>query len=670
MSRRKPAEQAFGKALALWEAPEGAGEARVCIASSFTFDATFFETECLGRFLGMDSHPSESEAVSYMVEREEKLAAASVAVLADRRHAREKESLRWDVLGVLAPRGAKQHSKISLLAWANHVRVIVGSGNLTEPGYRSNLEVFGSIDLERNLGGDRELLGRALDFLDELVSASIGTEGAEGPKRRARDALGYVRRQVARWAQGKTENPVLILGGPGRAVLSQLSEAWRARSPPREAYVVSPFFDSDGRDDMNALLQVLAKRGPREINIDVRAETGLDGRTRVFAPLPMMRLAATRAELTVRRVLADQRGARRDLHAKMIYLANDEWCATLAGSSNFTSAGLGVGRAPPNFEANFAWCLRGNDPDARILDEVWPETGDELDIESDQIIWDPVPEEQEQGGQELPLPAAFEEASFVPGSAAALAITLRDPMPQTWTIRVPGGREILSSAGVGAGEHRIAWESTEVPFVLEVAWSHAGGLALASWPVNVSNPAALPPPEALRSLTLEELLQVLASTRPMPQAVAEVLNKRQRKEAKGDAELDPLRRFDSQSFLLRRTKRLATALERMRERLERPASSREAFEWRLFGPVGPLALAEGYTREATFAGEAKFCLAEIALALHRVQPAKVTVDGLPVAQVTESIKKAVTQLREKAAQLAPAPELDRYAKAAFEQAAQ
>jgi len=670
MSRRKAAEQAFGKALTLWEGPEGAGEARVCIASTFTFDATFFETECLGRFLAMDSHPSESEAVSYMVEREEKLAAASVAVLADRRHAREKESLRWDVLGVLAHRGAKQHSKISLLAWANHVRVIVGSGNLTEPGYRRNLEVFGSIDLDRKEGGDRDLLGRVLDFLNELVDASVGTDVPESPKHRARDALLSVRRQVAGWPQVKAAKPVLILGGPGRAVLPQLAEAWRSGSPPREAYVVSPFFDSDGKDAMNALLQVLAKRRPRGITVDVRAETGLDGRTRVLAPLAMMQLAATQADLAVRRVLPDQKGERRDLHAKMIYLHNDDWCATLAGSSNFTGAGLAAGRTPPNFEANLAWILRGNDPDAKVLDEVWPETGDELDIASDDLIWDPVPENEEEGGQELPLPAAFEEASFVPGRPASLAITLRDPMPQAWSIRVPGGREILSSTSASSGEHRIAWETTEVPFVLEVGWSHAGGTAAASWPVNVSNPAALPPPEALRSLTLEELLQVLASTRPMPQAVADVLKKRQNKKTEGDAELDPLRRFDSQSFLLRRTKRLATALERMRERLERPASSREAFEWRLFGPVGPLALADSYAREATFAGEAKFCLAEIALALHRVQPAKVAVDGLPVSQVEESLRNAITQLREKSARLAPAPELDRYAAAAFEEATQ
>ncbi len=86
-------------------------------------------------------------------------------------------------------------------------------------------------------------------------------------------------------------------------VAAGFAEAWRSGSPPREAYVVSPFFDSDGKDAMNGLLQVLAKRRPRRICIDVRAETGLDGRTRVFAPHPMMQLAATQAELAVRRVL-------------------------------------------------------------------------------------------------------------------------------------------------------------------------------------------------------------------------------------------------------------------------------------------------------------------------------------------------------------------------------
>ena len=671
MPRSKASERAFGKALALWEAPEGAGEARVCIASTFTFDAAFFETECLGRFLGMDAHPAESDAVSYMVEREEKLAAATVAVLADRRHARDKESLRWDVLGVLVP-GAIQHSKISLLAWANHVRVIVGSGNLTEPGYRRNLEVFGALDLNRKEGGDREAASRILDFLGELIESSVGTAVAGAPKARASVALESVRALIGRWPDTKPANPVLILGGPGRAILPQLAEAWPSGSPPRYAYVVSPFFDSDGTEAAKALIDVLSKRRPREICFDVRTEDGPDSRTRVFAPLPMIELAAEQAELTVRRVLPEQMGELRELHAKMIYLHNDDWCVTLAGSSNFTRAGLGA-KGKPNFEANLAFRLRVSDPDTKVLDEVWPECADEpLDIKSKDLVWDPRGEEEEDGASSLPLPAAFEEASFVPGTPASLAITLRDPLPKAWSIQASGGRELLSSVrGTGAGEHIIGWGESEVPFVLGVTWTHSGGHATANWPVNVSNPAALPPPQELRSLTLEELLQVLSSTRPLPQAVAEVLARRKAKKGTpGDAELDPLKRFDSQSFLLRRTKRLSTALERLRGRLERTASSREAFDWRLFGPVGPLALAEGYVREASFAGEAKFCIAEIALALRRVQPDKVAVDGLPRSVVTESLKKAIQQLAEEAAKIRPVPELDRYAGAAFAEAQQ
>lgn len=668
MGRRKALGAAFGKALALWEPPEGAGEARICIASTYTFDAAFFETECLGRFLGMDAHPAESDTVSYMVEREEKLATALVAVLVDRRNARDKESLRWDVLGVLVPGSGIQHSKISLLAWANHVRVIVGSGNLSEPGYRRNLEVFGALDIHRRDGGDRQGIITIIDFLREIVGAAVGLDATDGPKGRARSALDSVRALIARWPDVGSKNPRVILGGPGRAVFPQLVDAWPSGSPPRKAYVVSPFFDGDGREAATALLGVLAKRRPREVFFDVRTEMGLDGRTRVFAPLSLVHACATQADTWVHRVLPEQRGELRNLHAKMIHLGNDEWRLLMAGSSNFTRAGLGAGRTA-NFEANLAYRFQESDPETRVLEAVWPEVDqDPLDPESDSLVWDPQDEECEDGAASLPLPAAFEEASFVPGNPASLAITLRDSLPASWSVQADDGQELLSSAqSTRPGTHVLPWQGNSVPFVLQVTWAHEDGFSTSNWPVNVSNPAALPPPEALRSLTLDELLQVLASTRPIPQAVAEVFEKRKGRKKNGDTALDPLKRFDSQSHLLRRTKRLAAALERMRERLERPASSLEAFEWRLFGPVGPMALAEGYMREAGLGGEAKFCLAEIALALYRVRAHSVGVDGLSRASVTQSLKRAIGQLADRAGQIPPVPEIDRYAAAAFEE---
>lgn len=670
MTRRKAMGRAFGKALSLWEAPEGAGEARFCVASTFTFDATFFETECLGRFLGMDSHPSESDAILYMVEREEKLAAARVVVLADRRHARDKESLRWDVLGVLAGGDAIQHSKISLLVWTNHLRIIIGSGNLTEPGYRKNLEVFGVLELNREEGGDRETVLRVLDFLGELVAAAVGSDEAGAPKARAAQTLRSVRAQIAGWPHVQTTSPTVVLGGPGRQVLSQLRQAWPSSRPSRTAYVVSPFFDHDGRDAMSALCKIMAQRGRREIVLDVRTQSRPDGRMRIFAPRAMVELAAQQGALTVRGVSAEQTGELRDLHAKMIYLSNDEWCVLLAGSSNFTRAGVGAGGRNVNFEANIVYRLRTADPEAKVLDEIWPATGDDIDVDSESLIWDPQSESEEDGETAPPLPAAFQEASYTPGSPASLVVTLVDPLPAEWIIRVPRGQAIFASSdGRGPGAHTVAWQTNEVPFVLEVTWCHAGGTSVAHWPVNVSNPAKLPPPEALRTLTLEELLQVLASTRPMPQAVADVFARRKKKVALRGEELDPLRRFDSQSFLLRRTKRLSVALERMRERLERPASSPEAYEWRLFGPVGPMALADCYVHEAAHPGEAKFCLAEIALALRRVRPEKAALDCLPRRAVAESLRKAIDELTKRAAGIAAVPDIDRYVEAAFAEAA-
>jgi hypothetical protein len=283
--RRHKASDGYGKALDLWQAPSDAGEPLVCIATTYTFDATFFETECIGRFLQMDTHPSESESVAYLIEREEKLAGARVHALVDRRHARDKESLRWDVIGILVPQ-AVQHAKLSLLAWANHVRLIIGSGNLTEPGYRKNLEVFGALDLSRAEGGSKTAVQATLEFLQELASLGVGTDAADSPKGRLRESLQRVRTHIRSWPARDESDPVPVFNSPKRSVLRQLRELWPSNSPAREAYVVSPFFDHAPNDARaaEALRTLLAQRGDRASYFYVKTEPLPDGRTRVYAP--------------------------------------------------------------------------------------------------------------------------------------------------------------------------------------------------------------------------------------------------------------------------------------------------------------------------------------------------------------------------------------------------
>lgn len=697
MSRRR-ADGAYGKALDLWQAPEHAGEPLVCIATTYTFDATFFETECIGRFLQMDAHPSESGSIAYLVEREEKLAGARVHALVDRRHARDKESLRWDIIGVLVPR-AVQHAKLAVLAWKDCVRVIIGSGNLTEPGYRKNVEVFGTVELSREEGGHRTTLTATLDFLEELAGFGVGTVDPATPKERLRDSIRQVRQHVRAWPlQESRSDSVPVFNSPTRSAIRHVEELWPANSPPREAYIVSPFFDhppNDGRaaDSLKALL---AKRGETITRFYVKTEPLLDGRTRIYAPkriaesesagagrtgigstVPESSLddrrrsrqtPAYRRKVEVYPLLVDQHGEPREVHSKLLSLGNEQWRLLMIGSSNFTAAGLGVTSGKGNFEANLVYRFKTSNPLFKQLDCIWPDAGaDPVDLDATTLIWDPCFEDDEDGAGTCPLPASFEEALFDPGPPGSLKLTLTDPLPTEWSIRVPAGRILLTSANA-AGVYTIPWDQDPSPFVLEVTWHQvAGDPLVASWPVNVSNPAALPPPEALRGLSLEELLEILASTHPLPEAVWRALEKRHKGRSR-DPGLDPLRRLDSQAFLLRRTKRVARALDRLRERLERPALTKDAFEWRLRGPVGPMTLADAFVKEATLAGEAKFCLAELALTLRRADPKAAAQGGLAADVIRACIRDAIRGIESRAAALESSTAtamLDAYVTAAF-----
>ena len=668
--RPRKSDATYGKALDLWQAPAAAGDPLVCIATTYTFDATFFETECIGRFLQLSAHPSETASVAYLIEREEKLAGARVHALVDRRHARDKESLRWDVIGVLVPR-ATQHAKLAVLAWKDHVRVIIGSGNLTEPGYRKNVEVFGAVDISREEGGDKAALGWTLDFLEEVAELGVGAEDRATPKARLRDSIRQVRQHVRSWrALQDKADPIPVFNSPTRSALRQLEQHWPAGSPPREAYVVSPFFDhppNDGRA-LDAFTMVLAKRGETSARFYVKTELLPDGRTRVYAP---KRIAEGRDKhrREVYSLTLEQQGELREVHSKLLSLGNDDWRLLMIGSSNFTAAGLGVNERAANVEANLLYRVKISDPSFRQLDRVWPDCDDQpLDPKSRKLIWEPCFEEQEDGGDACLLPAAFEEALFRPGADPALKLTLRDGLPAAWVIQIPAGRVLLASTSAGAGLHTIPWTDAAAPLVLAVSWQTGDGTTLAaSWPVNATNPGELPPPEVLRSLSLDELLEILASTRPLPAAVVDALRKRE-KGKHADPGLDPLKRLDSQAFLLRRTKRVARALDRLRQRLEMPALTRDAYEWRLRGAVGPMTLADAFVREARLAGEAQFCLAELALSLRRVDVKRAAEGGLAAAVIRECIETAILEIESRASALPTTSEtsmLDTYVREAF-----
>jgi hypothetical protein len=207
-----------------------------------------------------------------------------------------------------------------------------------------------------------------------------------------------------------------------------------------------------------------------------------------------------------------------------------------------------------------------------------------------------------------------------------------------------------------------------------VRWQADAGELGATWLVNVADLAILPPPSELRELPSSVLLSVLASTRPIREALERELRRAHARVVDGgvDTELDPLKRFDSSGFLLQRIRRAAGAFWGLEQRLGRPIPSVEALEWRLSGSIGPVTLAQRLVDEARtnsqLVGETQFLLAELAMTVVAVPWAKLSgrVDRQVVQVHVSETLDVLRQLSNELAAEQPPPEtLHDYIEASF-----
>ena len=615
MARAKKADVTQRRLLTLWDPPEGAGAAIGVLATTFTLDTALFEEECLARFAGVQSDPARDGAL-YRIEREEKLAdLLCAAVVADIHHCGGRRSLRWDLLAA-RPASGVMHAKISLMAWSNHVRVIVGSANLSNEGYRRNQECVAPLEFG-DAFADRGLLDPLLAFLRELLSLT------KGPARqRAEQLLQWVDQRLPRHASpGKGLQRRVLLVGPGRPNLfEQLRQILPDGAPPGEAHVVSPFFDPKLRETgpERTLWGMMKQRGSAELHLHVAGEEAPESK-RWRLEVPRHILSATpkgRAGVVtevhpvrVADVATDFGRDRRPLHAKTLALSHETWAALVVGSSNFTSAGMGLSPYARNFEANVLYFLRGPSGDsARRLLEARQLRGGAAVDEPSAIDFDPAFDpDAEDGNSPPPLPSFFAEAALKGASPNGYELTLQ------FAGTAPGGAWVVryEQAAVFARDDwqsRGQPESVELtvkregppPSTLNVQWGDADHVA--DWPVNVISADALPAPTELQGLSLAALLDLLSSARPLHEALRAWLR---RQPDDDDAEVeeavelvDPHAKVDTSGFLVKRVQRACWALRQLRERLEQPVLSASAMAWRVNGPVGAKAVLNAIERQS------------------------------------------------------------------------
>lgn len=684
MKKERTDQPGRGKILDAWMPREDSGEPIGCVATSFTFSPAFFEQECLGRFLCLETNAAE-DGPAFLLEREEKLAKLScAAALVDQQYARGMRNLRWDLLAARLPRGIL-HAKVSLLWWSNHVRLIVASANLTDDGYRRNHEVFAALDYFSGSDAPLPVLSDTCQFLREAVQFARRGDGADSPAvARWRKFVDELVRKTRDWGVEKpprnSANPRItaVFSGPGRpSVFDTLDDCWPGNSPPSEATVISPFFDPPeaANEPARQIWQLLKQRGAASVEYDVTAEE-VPGESAILihAPESLLDTQPKNREQLANSVKRLDVEPIRPLHAKCLRLENEQFLLQLIGSSNFTSAGLGLGKSP-NLEANLAFIVAQSSSDAnKALRNAWlPVVEIPDDVER---RWQPLKDtgDDSAGGDWLLLPPAFADAIF-DGAAEGnghLTFTFNGQPPADWKLLPEDADQTLltesqwQSQGCPV-ELRLPWPSARPPSMIRVCWAGSGGFA--DWPVNVADGSALPPPDELKDLRLELLIDILTSAKPLHHAVARWLKRSRGSSGESvAAAIDPHERVDTTAFLLQRTRRVSWALSALQRRLEQPVYSEPSLTWRLRGPIGVLAFAQAIRKEARSATERSFLLTELCLDLARVRP-QVAPGSLSKSRVRQSLLELVQEIRREMSldSLAGEPELAAYAKRAFDE---
>lgn len=637
-----------GAMLDLWRPPQGAGDPVGCLATTYTFAPGLFDEQCLARFLEIESEP-DREDLAFLLERESRLGSVYAGVLVDHTQAGVEHSLRWDVLPVRAATG-KQHAKLSLLAWSRHIRIIVASANLTEPGYRRNYEVTAALELTPH-EADRDSLSEALTFLRSLLLLVPGALENPPEVRRAEAFLDQIERQVRGWKpirrRGKIRQklvftlPVVGAGRPARSTLEEAIEVCRGRGgSPNKARVASPFFDPD--DDNSrvtaSLCKLMARGGGRELLFCVPAIRADDATTvpRLAAPKSLLLTPRIyQVDVSVR-MLPDFDGDKnpRPWHAKMLALSGDQYSALMIGSSNFTCAGMGVGQYR-NAEANLLTIADRVDYRREVaqLEGVWPEMEQVTEPATAEWLGARPDHEEEEQTKAPPLPAGFLSATYRAGDNRRIILRL-DPanLPEDWYVYASGGREEQELFSAAAWQERgrgavaeIGWAPVQPPEKLLVRWTDREAFL----PLNVENGRDLPPPTQLEHMTADDMLWILAAVDPS--AAFRAWAKRQQPSDLFDTDLDsatpidldPLRRYDLQVTFLHRIRRRARILAQLRANLQRPVWGRQALEWRLRGLIGVEPLADRLVREFMradgAADEALLTLADFLIVLREVE---------------------------------------------------
>lgn len=325
------------------------GALEAVLATTFEMRHDFVDTDWLPTLLELHTQDERSLVGRVAIERE--LARLdSVTLLMEPRRYRDggrSRHLRVDVVPAPGLAG-KLHAKVTVLLFAKAVRVIVGSANLTDNGYRKNREVALTLTSHTARPSIHDALVReALLGFEQHLGAALTDS--------ARDT---VRKALARTpASASIADTSFAWSGPGHALWPRFVELWPKDEAIEKLTLVSPFWAQEAADTLDRLLHALRERGGITPKTEVRLITAAHALTRTeWGPmLPPsfkahdwgslgVRVTAQAADPSVSKEEVDGMEdfiGTRDLHAKVVIAQGARHGVAYLGSANFTAHGWG-----------------------------------------------------------------------------------------------------------------------------------------------------------------------------------------------------------------------------------------------------------------------------------------------------------------------------------------
>ena len=320
------------------------------LATTYEMQPEFVETDFLPTLLGLGAWDDRNWTSRIALEKSLSELETACLMVDARPYRGRPRSLQLELRPVVPDRGRLLHAKVLLSVYEEAIRLIVGSANLTEPGYRKNREIIAVLTATAKRTTDARLITEAIE--------GFGVHLKDWMSPAATRFCELTTQRLLIWKENEVSEQWFSWGGNQTPIYQQMIEHWPQHEKIDRITIVSPFW-SEERTDGPISRFVAALRSNNslsdnpELSLLTEAAPETESTYRPMLPPTFgtfdARALGIRASVSAvdPRVppeeveLGEGFTGSRSLHAKFVLLEGHTTVLAYLGSANFTNRGWG-----------------------------------------------------------------------------------------------------------------------------------------------------------------------------------------------------------------------------------------------------------------------------------------------------------------------------------------